>query len=341
MTNATLIEQVIAKGDLAQLTADERNRYYAEVCKSVGLNPLTQPLAYITLNGKLVLYALRGATDQLRAVHKVSVTEMSSSERDGVYVVQVKVMNGEGRTDMATGAVPLGQLKGEALANALMKAETKAKRRATLSIVGLGMLDETEVETIPGAVPGPPKPGILVMSGKPKDGPVIEAGVDPATGEVGPFKLPPPTAGWIEWAQNLIAQASTATEVAGVNLWQEKNTESLGLMALEAPKAHTRLKMRLAKIALALETKEQTAPEAPQSPASGFPPERAAEDRLLDPAGSSPTADGLIKSLGTVGTPEAMRSWVERADPAMKYMQQEDYDRVYAAYVAKDAALKP
>ena len=32
-----------------------------------------------------------------------------------------------------------------------MKAETKAKRRATLSIVGLGLLDETETETIPGA----------------------------------------------------------------------------------------------------------------------------------------------------------------------------------------------
>ena len=34
----------------------------------------------------------------------------------------------------------------------MMKAETKAKRRATLSICGLGLLDETEVSTIPGAV---------------------------------------------------------------------------------------------------------------------------------------------------------------------------------------------
>jgi len=33
-----------------------------------------------------------------------------------------------------------------------MKCETKAKRRATLSICGLGMLDESELETIPGAV---------------------------------------------------------------------------------------------------------------------------------------------------------------------------------------------
>jgi len=34
-----------------------------------------------------------------------------------------------------------------------MKAETKAKRRVTLSICGLGLLDETEVETVSTAVP--------------------------------------------------------------------------------------------------------------------------------------------------------------------------------------------
>ena len=36
----------------------------------------------------------------------------------------------------------------EAKANAMMKAETKAKRRVTLSICGLGMLDESEFDTI-------------------------------------------------------------------------------------------------------------------------------------------------------------------------------------------------
>lgn len=48
-----------------------------------------------------------------------------------------------------TGAVAIASLKGDGLANALMKAETKAKRRLTLSMCGLGMLDETELETIP------------------------------------------------------------------------------------------------------------------------------------------------------------------------------------------------
>ena len=35
----------------------------------------------------------------------------------------------------------------------MMKAETKGKRRVTLSICGLGMLDETEVGSIPDAQP--------------------------------------------------------------------------------------------------------------------------------------------------------------------------------------------
>jgi hypothetical protein len=144
-----IAESVIAKGDIAKLTPQERTDYYRAVCESVGLNPLTQPLAYITLNGKLTLYALKGATDQLRKVHNISVVEMTEADRDGVYVVTVKVRNAEGRTDIAKGAVTVKGLQGDALANALMKTETKAKRRATLSICGLGMLDESEVDTLP------------------------------------------------------------------------------------------------------------------------------------------------------------------------------------------------
>ncbi len=144
-----IMESVIVKGDVGKLSPEERSRYYLEVCKSVGLNPLTQPFSYITLNGKLTLYATRGCTDQLRSIHKVSVEDLTETERGDVFIVTAKVKNGEGRTDMAKGAVTIGTLKGDALANMIMKAETKAKRRATLSICGLGVLDESEIETTP------------------------------------------------------------------------------------------------------------------------------------------------------------------------------------------------
>ena len=155
LTPAQLIESVIVKGDLSKLTSEERTQYYVKVCESVGLNPLTKPLEYITLNGKLVLYALKGCTDQLRSTYGVSITEMTESERDGVWIVTVKGVNKDGRSDMAKGAVTITGLKGDALANALMKAETKAKRRVTLSLCGLGVLDETEIETIPQAAVKP------------------------------------------------------------------------------------------------------------------------------------------------------------------------------------------
>ena len=57
ITPAQIMEQVLIKGDLNNLNEEERARYYTRVCESVGLNPLTQPFQYITLNGKLTLYA--------------------------------------------------------------------------------------------------------------------------------------------------------------------------------------------------------------------------------------------------------------------------------------------
>jgi len=157
---ASQLENVLVNGDLSKLTAEQRTSYYMKVCESVGLNPLTKPFEYITLNGKLQLYALRTATDQLRKVHNVSINITGRQTIDGVYVVTAKAKLGE-REDESTGAVATQNLKGDALANAYLKAETKAKRRVTLSICGLGVLDETEVETIkevgPKQVTPPPE----------------------------------------------------------------------------------------------------------------------------------------------------------------------------------------
>jgi hypothetical protein len=156
---AAIMEAVITKGDLAKLTPQERTEYYGEVCRSLGLNPLTKPFEYITLNGKMVLYALRTATDQLRKINGVSIEIVGREVVNGVYVVTAKAIDQRGRTDTEIGAVTLDGLRGDAYANALMKATTKAKRRVTLSICGLGWLSEDEVETIPNAQIGePPTP---------------------------------------------------------------------------------------------------------------------------------------------------------------------------------------
>jgi hypothetical protein len=141
------IEQVLGYGDLTKLTPTQRTAYYTRVCESLGLNPLTRPFEFINLSGKLVFYARRDCTDQLRKIHAVSITIVSRERVDDCYVVTARASFPDGRTDESIGAVPLGaNVKGEALANALMKAETKAKRRVTLAICGLSVLDETELD---------------------------------------------------------------------------------------------------------------------------------------------------------------------------------------------------
>ncbi len=59
-----VIEKIVIGGDLSPLNAGHRAEYYGAVCRSLGLNPLTKPFEYLTLNGKLRLYALRDCSGQ-------------------------------------------------------------------------------------------------------------------------------------------------------------------------------------------------------------------------------------------------------------------------------------
>lgn len=141
-------ELALVKGDLSKLSDVERASYVKNLCESLGLNMLTKPFEYIVLNGKLTLYANKSATDQLRQIRKVSITKTEVAQVGDIYMVTAYAATPDGRTDCDTGALNIKNLGGDNLANAIMKAITKAKRRVTLSICGLGMLDESELETI-------------------------------------------------------------------------------------------------------------------------------------------------------------------------------------------------
>ena len=148
--DASAVEQVLISGDLSKLSSPQRVQYYKSVCESVGLNPLTKPFDYISLNGKLTLYAKKDATDQLRSIKGVSIDDVDLTETGEHFIVKVKGHDNTGRSDVEIGVVSKKDMQGN-LGNAQMKAVTKAKRRLTLSLCGLGWLDETEVETIPDA----------------------------------------------------------------------------------------------------------------------------------------------------------------------------------------------
>ncbi len=161
---ADIMEKVLVGGDLSELSPRQRLDYYLAYCQSLGLNPLTRPFGYILFEDKktgekrLELYAKKDASEQLAYRHQVNI-EIRSREvdEDGVYTVHVRITDPQtGRFVDATGAVALTdsggkQIYGTYRANLKMKGETKAARRGTLRFCGLGVLDESEVETVPGA----------------------------------------------------------------------------------------------------------------------------------------------------------------------------------------------
>ena len=145
-TAAIKTDAVLIQGDLSTLSEDQRSAYYMRVCESLGLNPHTQPFEFIPLGGKLKLYATRACSDQLRKLHGVSIQILSRELVEDIYTVTARAEDMTGRNDESCGVVSLKGLQGEARSNKIMCAETKAKRRVTLSICGLGWLDESEVE---------------------------------------------------------------------------------------------------------------------------------------------------------------------------------------------------
>lgn len=149
---AESMDAYVKAGDLAKLNPQQRADLYAGICRSMGLNPLTRPFEFITLQGKLTLYAKKDCTDQLRRIYQISLQKPTLTIQDGIIIAEVGASTPDGRTDYDIGAV-VSNGKGNDHANALKKAISQAKRRVTLSICGLGFLDETEIEQIPGAQP--------------------------------------------------------------------------------------------------------------------------------------------------------------------------------------------
>ena len=173
---AAILEKVVIDNDLSKLQPSQRLTYYEVMCQMAGgLNKFNRPFEYIELDNKLTLYATRRATDEMRTKRHINIEIVSAKQVGQVYVVEAKATTADGRIDTASGAVPLVEqkilrwessrngkrypvradewtpLSPSDYANAIMKAETKAKRRVTLSITGLSMIDESELDTIRNA----------------------------------------------------------------------------------------------------------------------------------------------------------------------------------------------
>jgi hypothetical protein len=172
-----VIESIVMNGDLSKLQPAQKVAYYNYRCSQAGLDPAAKPFDLLKLNGKEILYANAQCTQQLCAIHKLSTQVTHREKMDDIYLVSVRVTGADGRLSENQGAVAVAHLKGDALANAVLKATTKAIRRAVLAHCGLGMLDETEAETIPNArmepmvqVPTEAAPSLSEILAKPASG---------------------------------------------------------------------------------------------------------------------------------------------------------------------------
>ena len=169
------MESIVVTGDLILLSAEDRVKFYVQVCEAMHLDVRTRPLQYfeqIDRNGKhsLILYALRNASVQLSRHYGLNVSFSQPEFHQDTVMFFATVKNKEDRTDSAVGVQSLKGLSGKDYADAIMAAQTKAKRRAILDFVGSGLLDESEVEGMNGApvemksdlidsyVPPPPAP---------------------------------------------------------------------------------------------------------------------------------------------------------------------------------------
>lgn len=150
------IDEIVVTGNLSELTPEQQTTHYLQVCAALGLDHRLTPLKYIYVdnngNRDLVLYVLRNGTDQLRKLNGIKITKLTKEILDNVCTYIAEAQDKHGQTDMATGAVSLTGKAGQERANAIMAAETKAKRRVTLSISGCGLMDETEVADLTSKV---------------------------------------------------------------------------------------------------------------------------------------------------------------------------------------------
>lgn len=168
------IRRALINNELASLKPEERIILYVGICAAKGLDAATRPFEFIQLNGKLTLYARKECADQLRERNGVNAEIVSAKAEGDVYCVHIRAKTADGRTEDDIGVTSISEpefltrkdkskyanprygkkMEGEDIANAMMKAVTKGKRRCTLSICGLGMFDESEIEGIADAAKG-------------------------------------------------------------------------------------------------------------------------------------------------------------------------------------------
>lgn len=184
-----IVSSIILHNDLSKLSKEQQVQYVAYRCNKAGLDVAGSPFNLIpNKEGKLFLYANKEAAAQLNQLRSLSpvVSKEEFLMDNTIYKVTYRVTE-NGRTTEDCGAVGLVKVKKMAgkedeirklspdeVADAIMKAHTKAKRRAILTHCGIGTNDLDEPLIVVDTAPNPQKEEIKQADAVVKDTPKPE-----------------------------------------------------------------------------------------------------------------------------------------------------------------------
>lgn len=144
-----VLSSLVNENSMTKLSDAQRLAVVQSVCQHIGIPVELGGVQVLELNkGRHRLYFTAECADFLRHRHRVTCQTVNREVFEGMYLVTVRVSTPDGRSTEATGAVvwptvPSGR------DNAIMKAETKAMRRATFKHIGLGIgLGEEDIEEV-------------------------------------------------------------------------------------------------------------------------------------------------------------------------------------------------
>jgi hypothetical protein len=118
---------------------------------------MTKPFDFLEIKDKrtqkvkVILYAKKECTEQLRFLHKLSAKILKSEIIEDIFLVWSETCSPDSRSTEQLGAVSIKGISAEDKADAMKKAITQSYRRGVLTHCGLGFLSEEEAESIPGA----------------------------------------------------------------------------------------------------------------------------------------------------------------------------------------------
>ena len=136
----------LMRHDLRGLTKEEIAELVTDMAIRMGVDPSLAPIDIIpTREGKLVPYVNARGAAELRKRHGISVTDLET-KKDGpdVVVLIAHVRDLDGKTETGVGACEYDSARPATIARAWMVAETRAKRRATMSAVGIFLEAESD-----------------------------------------------------------------------------------------------------------------------------------------------------------------------------------------------------